>query len=441
MSATKIVLIGAGSASFGLRTLSDLIAQRRSLEGSTLVLVDTDEAALERMGRLARRACTEMDVPYAIEQTTDRREALPGAEFVVISVEVNRNPLWKLDFEIPLKHGVKHVLGENAGPGGLSHTLRTVPLVLEICRDVESLSPHALVLNFTNPESRICMAVDRYTNVRAVGLCHQIGEGYRVVAEVLGKGAAAERTPPEEWLDIKAVGINHFTWMVALRDSRTGEDLYPRFHQALERTDPSFQPLSRRLYDAFGLYPATGDRHAGEMVGYAWEYVGTEGYDFEGAEQHSANQIERIEGMLRGELSIGSLLAAPSGERAAHIIADVACARNGYELSANIRNAPKGATSRCIANLPDDAIVEVPAVVSGDGIRGLNMGALPEGIAAMCHRQAIIQGLSVKAAVEGDRRAALQALLLDPTISGYAQAVALLDDLLATHAAYLPQFA
>lgn len=451
MPQTKIVLIGAGSASFGLSTLRGLMAQQQDLAGSTITLVDLDEVALERMARLARKLCADLEIPFTIEHTTDRREALPGARFIIISVEIDRLPTWKLDFELPKQFGVKHVLGENAGPGGLSHTLRTVPIVLDICRDVEKLCPDALVLNYTNPESRICMALDRYTNVKAVGLCHQIVVGFEEVAQVLGWVDTAKPPTSAAWmtrllkaqelLDLKAAGINHFTWITDMRDRRTGEDLYPRFRQALQTFDPTFQPLSRKLYDAFGLFPATGDTHAGELIGYAWEYASTEGYDFDGAERGRIALAERIEAGLAGKIPAREFVEEPSIERVGQIVAAVACARNGYEHSANIRNAPKGTTARCISNLPDDTIVEVPVLVSGDGVHGINMGALPDGIAAMCYEQALIQALSVKAAVEGDKRAALQTLLLDPCITSHRQAVALLDALLKAHARYLPQFA
>jgi alpha-galactosidase len=450
MPATRIVLIGAGSASFGLGTLRGLLAQQEDLAGSTIALVDLDEAAVGRMARLARRFCDELELPFGIECTTDRCEALPGARFVVISVEIDRLPTWQADFEIPLRYGVKHVLGENAGPGGLSHTLRTAPLVLDICRDVERLCPQALVLNYTNPESRICMALDRYTAVRAVGLCHQIMVGFDEVARVLGwldgselRGRSwTERVlAARELVDLQAAGINHFTWITAMHDRRSGEDLYPRFRRALHSVDPSFQPLSRRLHDAYGLFPATGDGHAGELVGYAWETVGLKGYDFAAAERDRLALAARIDTGLSGAIPAREFLSEPSIERVGQIIGAVASARNGYELSANIRNAPRGTQARCIGNLPDDAIVEVPVLVSADGVHGINMGDLPDGIAALCQQQALIQVLAVKAAIEGDRQAALQALLLDPTISSYQQGVDVLDALLRAHARYLPQFA
>jgi len=442
MGKTKIVLIGAGSVIFSLRTLQDLIAYKDQLGGSTVVLVDINEEVLDSITKVAQRMNEESGAGYVIESTTDRRQALPGAEFVIISVEINRDELWKLDWQIPLKHGIKHILGENAGPGGLSHTLRTVPLVLEICKDIEAICPNALVLNFTNPESRVCMAISRYTNLRAVGLCHQISAGTYDMAHILGW---VDRIGPwpdlhvkwkqaSELLDVKAAGINHFTWVLDVRDKRTGEDLYPRFREAERDFDPNFEPLSRALFHTFGLFPATGDEHAGELIGYAWEFVGLEGFDFEWQHRLRIETDRLMKGIISGVEPLGNLITERSSERVVDIIAAIKGNRNTFELSANIVN------NGCIPNLPPDAIVEVPVIVSGDGIRGLNMGPLPTGIAAMCAQQVAIQKLAVEAAVTGDRTVALQALLLDPVVGSYEKAQAVLDDLLTTHAAYLPQF-
>lgn len=251
-----IVLIGAGSAGIGLDTLCDLFAHREELTGATIGLVDVDAPALAKVERLAQRLNAASGAPFTIQASTDRRALLPGADFVVIAVEVNRLPLWRLDWEIPRRHGVRHILGENGGPGGLLHALRTVPLVLEIARDIEALCPHALVINFTNPLSRVCLALTRYTRLRVVGLCHQIGAGLANVAQTLDLD--------ETEIDLQAVGINHFTWITALRHRQSGADLYPAFRTRLALRPPAFEPLSRRLFDAFGLFPAAGDDHLGE---------------------------------------------------------------------------------------------------------------------------------------------------------------------------------
>ena len=265
---TKLVLIGAGSTSFGTDTLRDLFAARKELNGSTIALVDTNPEALRLMSRVAQRLNEAKGGPFAIQATTDRCEALAGAGFVIIAVAVQRNERWRLDFQIPLKHGVKHVLGENGGPGGLFHAMRNIPIVLDICHDIERLCPDALVLNFTNPEGRICLAANRYTDLQFVGLCHGIGMAQRVIGQTLGLS-------PEE-IDPRAAGLNHFTWILDLRRKSTGEDLYPIFKQEMPKKIAEVErevgwgiKLSHYLMDTFGHWPSPSDDHVGEYLSYA----------------------------------------------------------------------------------------------------------------------------------------------------------------------------
>src|SRR3954454_6830912 len=180
MTATKLVLIGAASASFGPRTIGDALLTKE-LRGSTLVLVDLDGPRLQVMTDYARRLNDALDAGWQIESTTDRLQALPDASFVISSIAVRRDELWKHDFQIPLKHGLKQVLGENGGPGGLSHALRNIPLILDIARDMERLCPRALLINYSNPESRVCLAISRYTSQPFVGLCHGVAMGFESV--------------------------------------------------------------------------------------------------------------------------------------------------------------------------------------------------------------------------------------------------------------------
>ena len=205
--------------------------------------------------------------------------------FVIVSVAVDRIATWRLDWQIPLKHGVRHVLGENGGPGGLSHAIRNIPILLAIARDVEELAPNALLLNFSNPMSRLCLALHQYTRVQFVGLCHQIGKGYHLVNEVLnlvqrneGDTDAQFRRRLEERIHLTAAGLNHFTFILDMRDRTTGEDLYPRFRTLVKDMPADFELMSRRLMDTFGLFCATGDGHAGEYVGFASETIPLTGY-------------------------------------------------------------------------------------------------------------------------------------------------------------------
>ncbi len=432
---TKIVLIGAGSVSFGTGMLSDLFAARELMPGAEVALVDINHQKLQRMLEVAKRLNDATGRPFRLSATADRREVLSGAQFVLISVAVRRNELWRLDFQIPLKHGVKQVLGENGGPGGLFHALRNIPLVLEICRDIEDLCPDALVLNFTNPEGRICLAASRYTNLHFVGLCHGIGMAQHAIGQVLGL--------PADEIDPKAAGLNHFNWVLDLRRKSTGEDLYPAFKRAMAERRPKEATMNgyrfgiqlcHYLMDAFGYWPLPSDDHVGEYLAYAWEYCGLEGYDFAAADQYARELQEQLERWATGAEPVDPLLGQTSGERAVPIITGVLGNTHQYELAVNVPNAG------LIPNLPEWAIVEVPAVVDARGVHGLPVGPLPEPIAAMCRTQVAIMDRLVEAAVHGDRQAALQALLLDPVITSVSQAEAILEEMLAVERDFLPQF-
>jgi alpha-galactosidase len=238
----------------------------------------------------------------------------------------------------------------------------------------------------------------------------------------------------QQKLDIKAAGLNHFTFIYDLRDKETGEDLYPEFQERLARMPSDFEPLSRRLFEAFGLFPATGDGHAGEYVSFAWETSDLKGFDFEGWIRHGEEIKARLRRAVSGAEDVREFLGRTSGERAIPIIDAVLHNKNQYEQALNIPN--RG----CIPGLPDWAIVEVPGVVSGAGISGLQVPELPPGITALLAQQVAVQDRAVEAAIRGDRQAALQALLLDPVVSSYEAAVKILDELLIVHAPYLPQF-
>jgi alpha-galactosidase len=431
----KIVIIGAGSAMFGFSCIRDAFTTKE-LFGSELVFVDLDQVALDRMLKAAHRINQELNANYQISGTTDRYAAFPGADYVIVSIAVNRLALWKEDFNVPKKYGIKHVLGENGGPGAVFHTMRNIPIILDICKDIERLCPEALLINFTNPESRICLAIHKYTKVKAVGLCHQIGEGIRIIAKIMGK-------KPEE-LDVKAFGLNHFTWFKDIREKGVGVDLYPLLQEREKTFDLEYEKLSRFMFRQFGMFPTSGDGHLGEFLPYAHEMMSTAGYDFDANERYREANIKFIEGIGAGSIALdtvfefpekgGFTTLTPSGEKAFAIIKGITFNTNEVIESANIPN------DGYITNLPHDAIVEVPAVVSGNGVNGLGMGELPRGIAALCQSQINIQHLTVDAGVRGDREAAIQALLVDPNVPSAAAALQVYETIMAIDQPYLPQF-
>ncbi len=461
MLPTKIVVVGAGSASFGLNTLAALMGSER-LRGGHLALVDRNAETLELVKRLAERLNRDWHAQMQISAHARHNEALEGAQFVVLSIEVApREALWRMDYEIPLKYGVRQPYAENGGPGGFAHAARNIGPVLEIARDMEALCSQAWLINFSNPMVRICDAINRYSRVKVVGLCHQIKAGYAMVGKALAddlgiqvpqgftschadpvinplRGQVAQQAL--ERLEIQAAGLNHFTWMLALHDRRSGEDLYPLFEERWQAMDPAFEPLTRRVYRAFGYFPVPGDEHLCEYLPWAsdprtrpWEKYDISLYDWDAWDKLRGSGHAAMARMGAGEAGVEGLRDAKS-EGALEVIENIAGAGMQTHMAVNLPNQGQ------IPNLPLGAIVETPGVISGAGVQGLNVGALPEPIAELCRRELAVVRLCVDAAVHGDRDAALQCLLLDPVITDLDIARQVLDDYLESYREHLPQF-
>lgn len=461
MLPTKIVAIGAASRSFGLSTLATLLRSQR-LRGSHVALVDRNAEMLALVEGLAQRMNREWAAEMTISAHTSHKEALGGAQSVILAVEVPpREALWKSDWEIPLRHGVRQPYAENGGPGGFAHAARNIGPIMQIAHDMEEVCPDALLINFSNPMQRICDAVTRYSAIACVGLCHQISVGYAMVGLMLSDElgidvqpgfvsthASPSTIPPmahvarqaEKLIDIKAAGVNHFTWMLDVRERSTGRDLYPIFAERWEAYDAHFEPLTRRVFRAFGVFPVPGDEHLCEYLPWCsdpqtkpWQKYEISLYDWDIYTDRRAEFKQRLEGLADGSLPIAELRAARS-EGAAELVENVAGAGNYYTDAVNVPN------EGCIANLDEEALVEIPGVVSGAGVLGVGVGPLPEGVAELCRREITATRLCVDAAVTGDRQAALQCLLLDPVITDLDVAERILDDYLTTYRQYLPVF-
>lgn len=426
----KLVAIGIGSVIFGIELLRDVF-RVPEFRGAELWLVDVRPDALARMTRLAGRLNAAADWEVEVHSTPERLEALPGADFVVTSVALDRIATWRADHALALSHGFASVLSENGGPGGLSHTLRSVPLMLEIGHDVDDLAPSALLLNHTNPENRVCLAMRRHTSVRVVGLCHSVAEAIDDCARALGRA--------HDQIDVHAAGVNHFTWFLSIRDARDGTDLMPEFRRRTMAADSSRAPLSRLLFERLGIHPAIDDHHIGEYLPWAAEIIGTTGYDFEGHERRSRADVEMLNAWGSGDRPVEPLLAEPSQEArvdhsAAEIMADVIALRTRRRPSFILPN------DGYIDNLPADSVVEVPGLVEAGLPRGVPVGPLPDHIAALVGHELAIQDAAVEAAVEGSRDLAMRALLLDPLVTSARAAERFLDEILRTHRACLPRF-
>ena len=433
MKPAKITMIGVGSHAFGLMTVRDLM-ERPELRGSKLAMVDIAPEKVRRMTRLVDRLNQTYKAEFEVSATTERTEALPGSDIVITSIERKHYEMWKLDIEVPRKYGCGDLYGENGGPGGMFHTMRQVPPILAIARDIEKLCPNAWLVNYSNPESRLCLAVSKYTDVKNVGVCL----GAYITQNTLAQKFLDRQ---QKDIDIKVAGINHCHWVMDVRDACTGEDLYPEVRRREAGIDPSWEPLSRECLRRFGYFPGPGDTHVGEYLGWGamFHKPGYTDWIFRGTHADSKRD-EKYERLAAGSGPLDPaemqdlLIEGGLKWQTADIVSGLLTNCNAYVLSLNLPN--RG----FVSNLKPGGIVEIPAIVAGDRIYGLEMGPLPPAIAAVMELQLYIMDLVVDAAVTGNRQTALEALMVDPNVPNPTVAGKILDEMLTLQAELLPQF-
>jgi alpha-galactosidase len=425
-------LIGAGSAQFGIGTIADIL-RSKELEGSAIILHDINPDSLEMMRRTCQIAIEETKLDFSVEATTSRPDALKGADYIIISIEVgDRFKLWEQDFEVPRKYGNRQIYGENGGPGGLFHSLRIIPPMIEICEDIEKICPSAWVFNFSNPMSRVCLAVKRKFKGRLkfVGLCHGIYNLVLFLTPMLNT--------PFMNLNIKAGGLNHFGVLLEATYKDTGKDAYPDIRKKAPdyfRTAIKVNFI-KEIMRVYGYLPYVTDSHFGEYVNWAWEWVDAKDIkkDYEDYKLQCARSKQDLKRIVERKKQLGSWLR-PSGERVIPIIEGIITNSKQYELAANLPNE-----EGFIENLPRDLVVECPFTVDRNGVHGVKLGRFPKGIAALIDSQASVQDLCVDAALTGSREMALQALLADPVVDSLSSAEKMLNEILELQREQLPQF-
>ena len=415
------------------------------------------------MEQFATGSAQKLGRQLAAAATTDLRAAVDGADFVVTAFEVDRYQRWAQDFHIPRKYGFAQIYGENGGPGGMFHALRNMGPLLEVAHAMEELCPQAWLINYSNPEAKLVQAVATLTKIKVAGMCHGVFMGREQVSALLEL--------PEEQIETAACGLNHFAWFQTIRHKETGEDLYPLLREKerrahwLARWDEL--ALSRILFRTFGLWPYPGTNHSGEYLRWAGPFMATEGmqyfYDPADAGAHASGAQASSpassapprcrRGRLRSSLpSSTTWPAAPPRRRSTaprtsrrciptwESVTDGEALRPSGEEGVRIMEGIIGGTPLaiatvnmanhgCIPGLPDDMVVEAPAVADGEGLHLQQMAPLPTGITAMLALQGQINALLIEAFVERSRRKLLQALLIDPTVASYSNAVALIDEM------------
>ncbi|MGQ9630457.1 MAG: family 4 glycosyl hydrolase [bacterium] len=441
MPKPKIVIIGGGSLNWTHTIVQDIVLTE-ALQGSQIVLQDINPKPLELTHKVGARIIEEAKSSCTIDSTTDRRRALEGADFVILTISTGGFETMQHDLAIPEKYGIYQSVGDTVGPGGISRALRNIPVVVDICRDMEELCPEAWLINYTNPMTTLCRAATKATKIKTIGLCHELFGTLAMLSRALGV--------EEKEIQVRAAGVNHLLWITELRVR--GKDGFPALREFIERNPrfepPSDMPIERRvffdtcalkfeLFKLYGALPAAGDRHLAEFFPNFLTEENDRGMKYGVALttiEHRRKNMERAEEMNRRMLREPISLVR-SREEASAIIASLLTGRE----SEHIVNVPNRGE---ISNLPRDAVVEIMAFVGALGVRGALVGDLPKPVARVLHTHVINQELTVEAALSGDRNLALQAFLGDPLTEhlSVSRARKMMDELIEANMEYLPQF-
>ncbi len=446
----RVTIIGGGSYQWGPKLITDLLGVK-ALAGMDLVLEDIDPAPLEVLGDYARLAAKTMGVDCGVTTTTDQRRALEGADFVIVTISTGGFESMSVDLDVPARHGIFQSVGDSVGPGGINRSLRNIPILVGIGRDMEEQCRDAWLLNITNPMSCLTRAVCRETSIKAVGLCHEVGNFAMVLALALGL--------PHTAIATTVVGVNHFPVVTALEiDGAEGFDVLSELVAELGGLDalapdparPAPDEFSTRdfgerhllkltMLERFGALLAANDRHLAEFVpwvlteasgwGASW---GIELTPIARREQHQAEYVAEVREVLAGDREMQTW---DSGELVAPVI-DSLVTGTRREVPVNIPNA-----GQC-PDLPADAMVESICVVDDSGVRGRDVARAPAPLTELLRRHVAVHELTVEAALSGDRSLVEAAVALDPLAGrgDLRDIEAMVDELLAGTSKWLPRF-
>ncbi len=462
----KIAFIGAGSTVFAKNLLGDILSYPE-LADSTIRLHDIDPERLRTTQIVAERIAHGLGAHPRIEATPDRRAALDGADYAIAMFQIaGYRPGTVIDFEVPKKYGLRQTIADTLGIGGIMRGLRTIPVFLDLCRDMEALCPDATLLNYVNPMAINTWAIHRASTIKTVGLCHSV----QGTAEQL----AADIGVPVEEISYVAAGINHMAFYLKFERKTTGglEDLYPRLRQvAAEGRVPDWNRVRYEMLARLGYFVTESSEHFSEYV--PW-FIKRDRPDLiERFNIPLDEYIRRCELQLAGWEFVKGMIENPgaadvSGLRQMLAAADVAPVmidaiiqqatefdkvQRSHEYGSGIIHSMETGAPRVvygnvmnqglIDNLPQGCCVEVPCVVDRNGIQPTHIGALPQQLAALMQTNINVQALTVEAALTGRREHIYHAAMLDPHTAAeldLEQIWRLVDDLIAAHGDWLPEY-
>jgi alpha-galactosidase len=458
----KITFIGAGSTVFARNLMGDILSFPE-LAGATLSLHDTDAERLHTSEKVAHKLAAALDARPKIETSSDRRAALDGADYAICMIQVGGyRPGTVTDFEIPKKYGLRQTIADTLGIGGIMRGLRTAPVLLDMCRDMEELCPDVTFLNYVNPMAINCWAINRASSIKTVGLCHSVQGTAQELANDIGL--------PLDEINYVCAGINHMAFY--LKFERKGENLYPLIRQVVE--EGRVPPWNRVRYEMFtrlGYFVTESSEHFAEYV--PWfikrdrpdlierfnipldEYIHRCELQIE-TWQFVKDKLERDisppEDVVRQAMAEAHV-TTPVIEHMSRQLGALGEVTRSHEYGSLIIHSLETGTPRVvygnvpnhglIDNLPEDCIVEVPCLVDKNGVQPTRIGDLPPHLAALIQTNVNVQSLTVEAALTRKRAHIYHAAMLDPHTAAELdldQIWGLVDDLIEAHGDWLPEY-
>ena len=424
----RIAFVGAGSVVFTRNLLTDILSFSE-LHGATVVLHDIDPERLQTAGMMARWTSGQLGAGARVEEHSDLRGALDGADFVVNMVQIGMHEATLLDFEIPKKYGLKQTIADSMGVGGIFRGLRTIPFVLNLAEEMKARCPDALLMNYTNPMSILMEALyTAHPDVKSIGLCHSVPLTAHEIASYIGVDHGQ--------LLFACAGINHLAWMTCLEVE--GEDAYPLLFAALE--DPEVYAKDRvrfELMRRFGYFVTESSEHNAEYTPYFLkDEAAIEEFDVpvdEYVRRSEENLVEYAE--TRRKLLDGENFPLQRSVEYGSLIIHSLVTGEARAIYGNVEN------TGLITNLPEGCCVEVPILVDGAGLHPCHVGDLPPQCAAASAPHTAVQNLTVRAALEGRRDHVYHAAMLDrhaPSVLSLDEMAAMVDELIEAHGDAMP---
>lgn len=428
----KISFLGAGSTVFAKNLMGDILSFPE-LADSTISLHDINEERLKTSEIVAHKVAAALGAHPTIEATLDRRQSLDGADYAISMIQVaGYKPGTVVDFEIPKKYGLRQTIADTLGIGGIMRGLRTIPVLLDMCHDMEELCPDVTFLQYVNPMAMNCWAINRATRIKTVGLCHSVqGTAQQLANDI--------HVPIEE-INFVCAGINHMAFY--LRFERDGESLYPLIRKVLEEgRQPEWNRVRYEMFRRLGYFVTESSEHFSEYTPWFIKHDRPElieefNIPLDEYIRRCEVQIAGWE-QLRKDLEAGKDIEVRRSPEYGSLII--------HSIETGVSRVVYGnvANRSLIDNLPQGCTVEVPVLVDKNGLQPTKIGALPPQLAALMQTNVNVQSLTVEAALTGKREYIYHAAMLDPHTSAELsldQIWSMVDDLIAAHGDWLPQY-